>query len=61
MQMTKKQVADYKLARPRAMKFSLTDMAKYINAADLLPHYVSWGGEVNAAHFHTNMENNGKR
>lgn len=56
MQMTKKQVADYKLVRPRAMKFSLTDMAKYINAADLLPHYVSWGGEVNAAHFHTNME-----
>jgi len=22
----------------------------------LLPHYVSWGGEVNAAHFHANME-----
>ena len=56
MQMTKKQVADYKLVRPRSMKFSLTDMAKYINAADMLPHFVSWGGEVNAAHFHTNME-----
>ncbi len=56
MQMTKKQVADYKLVRPRSMKYSLTDMAKYINAADMLPHYVSWGGEVNAAHFHANME-----
>lgn len=56
MQMTKKQVADYKLVRPRSMKFSLTDMAKYINAADMLPHFVSWGGEVNAAHFHANME-----
>jgi hypothetical protein len=26
-----------------------------MNAADMLPHYVSWGGEVNAAHFHNNM------
>ena len=56
MQMTKKQIVDYKLVRPRAMKYSLTDIAKYINAADLFPHYVSWGGEVNAAHFHANME-----
>lgn len=55
MQMTKKQRDDYKLVRPKAKKFTLTDLAKYINAADLLPHYVSWGGEVNAAHFHNNM------
>lgn len=55
MQMTKKQRNDYKLIRPRNMKFTLTDLAKYINAADMLPHYVSWGGQVNAAHFHTNM------
>lgn len=55
MQMTKKQRNDYKLVRPRNMKFTLTDLAKYINAADMLPHYVSWGGQVNAAHFHTNM------
>jgi hypothetical protein len=26
-----------------------------MNAANMLPHYVSWGGEVNAAHFHNNM------
>jgi hypothetical protein len=26
-----------------------------MNAADMLPHYVSWGGEVNSAHFHNNM------
>lgn len=55
MQMTKKQRNDYKLIRPRNMKYTLTDLAKYINAADMLPHYVSWGGQVNAAHFHTNM------
>ena len=55
MQMTKKQRDDYKLVRPRAKKFTLTDLAKYLNAADMLPHYVSWGGEVNAAHFHNNM------
>lgn len=55
MQMTKKQQADYKLVRPKDKKFTLTDLAKYLNASDMLPHYVSWGGEVNAAHFHNNM------
>lgn len=55
MQMTKAQREDYKLVRPKSKKFTLTDLAKYMNAADMLPHYVSWGGEVNAAHFHNNM------
>ena len=55
MQMTKKQRDDYKLVRPKSKKFTLTDLAKYVNAADMLPHFVSWGGEVNAAHFHNNM------
>lgn len=55
MQMTKKECSDYKLVRPKDKKFTLTDLAKYSNAADMLPHYVSWGGEVNAAHFHTAM------
>ena len=55
MQLTKKQRDDYKLVRPKAKKFTLTDLAKYMNAAYMLPHYVSWGGEVNAAHFHNNM------
>lgn len=52
MQMTKAQANNYKLTRPKNMKFTLTDLAKYMNAANMLPHYVSWGGEVNAAHFH---------
>lgn len=55
MQMTKKQRDDYKLVRPKNKKFTLTDLAKYANAADMLPYYVSWGGEVNAARFHNNM------
>lgn len=55
MQMTKKQRDDYKLVRPKNKKFTLTDLAKYMNCAYMLPHYVSWGGEVNAAHFHNNM------
>lgn len=55
MQMTKKQRDDYKLVRPKNKNFTLTDLAKYINSADELPHYVSWGGEVNAAHFHNRM------
>lgn len=56
MQMAKKQRDDYKLVRPKDKKFTLTDLSKYMNAADMLPHYVSWGGEVNAAHFHNIME-----
>ena len=55
MQMTKKQSADYKLVRPKNKKFTLTDLAKYVNAAEMLPYFVSWGGEVNAARFHNNM------
>ena len=56
MQMTKKQRDDYKLVRPKDKKFTLTDLSKYMNAADMLPHYVSWGGEVNSAHFHGIMK-----
>ncbi len=55
MQMTKAQREDYKLVRPKQKKFTLVDLAKYMNAANILPHYVSWGGEVNAAHFHNEM------
>lgn len=56
MQMTKAQQNDYKLVNPKKKKFTLTDLAKYINCADMLPYFVSWGGEVNSAKFHSNME-----
>lgn len=55
MQMTKAQRDNYKLVQPKSKKFTLTDLAKYENAAAMLPHYVSWGGQVNAAHFHNDM------
>lgn len=55
MQMTKKQRDDYRLVRPKSKKFTLPDLAKYQNASEMMPHYVSWGGEVNAAHFHNYM------
>ena len=55
MQMTKKQIDDYKTIRPRNKKYTLMDLAKYENCAAALPHFVSWGGEVNAAHFHDIM------
>lgn len=57
MQMSKKESQDYKMIRPKDKKFTLTDLAKYENASNMLPHYVSWGGEVNAAHFHAGMKN----
>ena len=56
MQLTDAQAKNYKTTRPKSMKFNLADLAKYENAAAMLPHYVSWGGEVNAAHFHNEME-----
>ena len=55
MQMTKKQRADYRLVRPKDKKFTLTDLSKYLNASNMMPHFVSWGGEVNASHFHNSM------
>lgn len=55
MQMTSSGREEYKLVRPKDKKFSLVDLAKYCNAANCLPHYVSWGGEVNASHFHNSM------
>ena len=55
MQMTKAQRENYKLVQPKSKKFTLTDLAKYENADAMLPHYVSWGGQVNAAHFHNDM------
>lgn len=55
MQMSKKQSDDYKAVKPRNKKFTLMDLAKYENCAAALPHHVSWGGEVNATHFHDSM------
>lgn len=53
---SKKEMDSYKKVRPKNMKFTLTDMAKYINASEMHPNYVSWGGEVNSMHFHNFIE-----
>ncbi|WP_407446754.1 AIPR family protein [Fibrobacter sp.] len=55
MQMSKAEALNYKLLRPKDKKFTLVDLAKYENASKMLPYYVSWGGEVNAARFHSSM------
>lgn len=55
MQMTKGERDNYKKVRPKNKKFNLTDLSKFLNAADMLPHFVSWGGQVNARRFHSNM------
>ena len=55
MKMTKAKKDEYCRIRPKNMKFTLTDLAKYMNAANMQPYFVSWGGEVNSAQFHNSM------
>lgn len=55
MQLTPAQRIKYKTINPKSKKFTLIDLAKYANAADMLPYSVSWGGEVNSARFHNKM------
>ena len=53
---TKKQRDDYQKIRPKDKKFTKTDLAKYVNSAEMLPHYVSWGADVNATKFQEALE-----
>lgn len=56
MKMTKAERDKYDRINPKNQKFNKTELAKYINTADMLPYYVSWGAEVNATKFQENME-----
>jgi len=56
MKMTKSKREDYQRVRPKDKKFTKTDLAKYLNSADMKPYYVSWGSEVNATKFQEDME-----
>ncbi len=56
MKMTNAERASYDRVNPKSQKFTKTDIAKYINSADMLPHNVSWGADVNAGKFQTAME-----
>ena len=53
---TKKQRDDYQKIRPKDKKFTKTDLAKYVNSANMLPYYVSWGADVNATRFQEQLE-----
>lgn len=53
---TKKQREDYQRIRPKDKKFTKTDLAKYVNSANMQPYYVSWGADVNATRFQEQLE-----
>lgn len=53
---TKKQREDYQKIRPKEKKFTKTDLAKYINSANMQPYYVSWGADVNSTRFQEQLE-----
>lgn len=53
---TKKQRDDYQRIRPKDKKFTKTDLAKFVNSANMMPYYVSRGAEVNATRFQEQLE-----
>lgn len=55
---TKKQRDDYQKVRPKNKRFTKTDLAKYVNSANMQPYYVSWGADVNSTKFQEQLEKN---
>ena len=53
---TKKQRDDYQKVRPKDKKFTKTDLAKFVNSANMQPYYVSWGADVNATKFQEQIQ-----
>ena len=53
---TKKQRDDYQKVRPKDKKFTKTDLAKYVNSANMQPYFVSWGADVNSTKFQEQLE-----
>lgn len=53
---TKKQRDDYQKVRPKDKKFTKTDLAKFVNSANMQPYFVSWGAEVNSTKFQEQLE-----
>ena len=56
MQLTKAKIEAFKLENPLQQKLTKTDIAKYLNSAEMHPYEVSWGSEVNATKFFAAME-----
>lgn len=50
----------FKTVHPTAQKFTKTDLAKYENSWDQLPHVVSLGAEKNFRHFTLRLANRGR-
>lgn len=53
---TKKQRDDYQKIRPKDKKFTKTDLAKFVNSANMQPYFVSWGADVNSTKFQEQLE-----
>lgn len=56
MKMTKSERATYERINPHNQRFGKTDLAKYINSAEMLPYNVAWGREVNSVRFQLEMD-----
>ena len=56
MQLTKSKIEIFKSENPPSQKLTKTDIAKYLNSADMHPYDVAWGAEVNATKFFASME-----
>lgn len=56
MKMSNSERATYERVNPHTQRFDKTDLAKYLNSAEMLPYNVAWGREVNSVRFQVEME-----
>ena len=56
MKMSKAERGKYERINPKNQKVTKTDLAKWLNSADMHPFDVAWGAEVNSIRFQINME-----
>ena len=56
MSMSKSERDKYTTQNPKNQKFSKTDLAKYLNSADMEPYNVSRGAEQNLVRFHEKID-----
>jgi len=61
MKMKPAERSTYERINPTKQRFDKKDLARYLNAADMLPYYVAWGGEVNSQRFQMKMEEQWKK
>jgi len=56
MKMKPAERAVYERINPTNQRFDKKDLARYLNAADMYPYHVAWGGEVNSQRFQAKIE-----